>query len=218
MTTTLDEAPVETPTRSRRNSWIAGTIAAVLLLGIGFALGVFTPTLRAPGDNSAEAGFARDMSTHHAQAVGMSMLEVEHGTNPDVVQLAYAIATTQQAQVGMMSVWLQDWHLLPTGTRAPMSWMPDGQTQLTNGLMPGMASVEQVNQLTEARGNASDVLFCQLMLRHHEGGIHMVEGILQVSHNSTVRPLADTMLSGQQGEVTVLQQELKTLGAAPLSS
>ena len=99
-----------------------------------------------------------------------------------------------------------------------MAWMPDGSSELVNGLMPGMATVDQLNELSAARGKASDVLFCQLMLRHHIGGIHMVEGVLEETHNSTVRALAETMLSGQQGEVTVLQQELKTLGAEPLSS
>jgi uncharacterized protein (DUF305 family) len=203
---------------SGRTGWIVGVVAALALLVVGFLGGYLTPSLRAPGDSSPEAGFARDMSTHHGQAVAMAMLEVQNGIDPAVRQLAEDIATTQQAQIGMMTVWLQDWKLLPTGSRRPMAWMPDANSELVNGLMPGMATVDQLNQLSAARGKASDVLFCQLMLRHHIGGIHMVEGILEETHNSQVRTLAETMLSGQQGEVTVLQGELKTLGAQPLSS
>jgi len=203
---------------SGRTRWIVGVVAALALLVVGYLGGILTPIVRAPGDNSPEAGFARDMSTHHGQAVAMAMLEVEDGSDPGVRQLAEDIATTQQAQIGMMSVWLQDWKLLPTGSRPAMAWMPDGSSELVNGLMPGMATVDQLNELSAARGKASDVLFCQLMLRHHIGGIHMVEGVLQETHNSQVRTLAETMLSGQQGEVTVLQQELTTLGAQPLSS
>lgn len=203
---------------SGRTRWIVGILAAVALVVVGFIGGILAPSLRAPGDNSPEAGFARDMSTHHGQAVAMAMLEVRNGSDPEVRQLADDIATTQQAQIGMMSVWLQDWKLLPTGSRRPMAWMPDGSSELVNGLMPGMATADQLNELSAARGKASDVLFCQLMLRHHIGGIHMVEGVLEETHNSTVRALAETMLSGQQGEVTVLQQELRTLGAEPLSS
>lgn len=202
---------------SGRTRWIVGILGALALLVVGYLGGILTPSLRAPGDNSPEAGFARDMSTHHGQAVAMAMLEVRNGSDPAVRQLAEDIATTQQAQIGMMSVWLRDWKLLPTGSRPPMAWMPHGGTELVNGLMPGMATVDQLNELSAARGKTADVLFCQLMLRHHIGGIHMVEGILQESQNSTVRSLAKTMLSGQQGEVTVLQQELKTLGAEPLS-
>jgi uncharacterized protein (DUF305 family) len=202
---------------SRLTRWILGVLSVIALIAVGYVGGLVTPSLRAPGTNSAEAGFARDMSTHHAQAVAMGMLEYQNGSNADIRQLAYDIALTQQNQIGQMAVWLQDWHLLPTGSDKPMAWMPGGPVPLVNGLMPGMASVSQINQLTTTKGNAEDVLFCQLMLRHHEGGIHMVEGILQLTHNSQVRTLAQTMLNDQEGEVLVLQNDLKMLGAQPLS-
>ena len=203
---------------NRAVRWVLAILAVVVLVGVGYTAGLLTPGLRAPGENSAEAGFARDMSTHHAQAVAMAMQELQNGSNPEVRSLAYDIAATQQAQIGMMSVWLQDWHLPPSSTKPAMWWMPGGPVTLENGLMPGMASVAQVNELTQARGSKSDVLFCQLMLRHHLGGIHMVEGILQLTHDSQVHDLADAMLNDQQGEVVVLQNLLKTLGAQPLTS
>jgi uncharacterized protein (DUF305 family) len=203
---------------SRLTRWILGVLAVVLLLAAGYAAGLVTPSLRAPGNDSAEAGFARDMSTHHAQAVAMAMLEVQNGSDPDIRLLANDIALTQQSQIGMMSQWLKDWNLLPTGDQPKMAWMPGPKVVLTNGLMPGMATPDEINQLSQAHGTAADILFCQLMLRHHEGGIHMVEGVLQASHNSEVRALAETMLSGQQGEISVLTDDLTRLGAKPLSS
>jgi uncharacterized protein (DUF305 family) len=213
----IDVAPAA-PGRSRRTIVIIGVLAAVVLLGLGYLAGLATPSLTSPGTNSPEAGFARDMSTHHAQAVAMSLLELENGSDPDVIGTAYAIATEQQAQIGMMAVWLQDWHLLPTGTQPPMSWMPGGPTELVNGLMPGMASVADMNKLSQARGKQEDILYCQFMLRHHLGGIHMVEGILAVTHNSRVRDLAEGMLTGQQSDVQALQSLLQKLGASPLTS
>jgi uncharacterized protein (DUF305 family) len=203
---------------NRLTRWILGVLTVVALVGIGYVGGIVTPTLRAPGNESAEAGFARDMSTHHAQAVAMAMLEVQNGSDPAVIQLAYNIALAQQNEIGQMAVWLQDWHLLPTGDRTAMSWMPGPKVTLINGLMPGMASLDQMNELTAARGTASDILFCQLMLNHHVGGIHMVEGILQLTHNTQVHSLATTMLRDQQGEVILLTSEIKTLGAQPLTS
>src|ERR1051326_6142459 len=100
-----------------RARWIIVAVAGVLLLAIGFTGGLITPGLRAPGNDSPEAGFARDMSVHHAQAVQMSMLALTRVDRPDILGLANDIALTQQAQIGMMAVWLQDWHLQPTGTR-----------------------------------------------------------------------------------------------------
>jgi uncharacterized protein (DUF305 family) len=205
-------------TDPRRRALLLGALAAVVALLIGYGAGLLTPSLRAPGDNSAEAGFARDMSTHHAQAVEMGMVAYQKATNDEVRQLGYNIALTQQAQIGIMKTWLQDWHLEPTGSRPKMAWMPEGSQALTDGLMPGMATDAQMAQLHNATGKDVDILFCQLMLGHHLGGIHMVDGLLQESHNDTVRQLSQTMKLNQQGEVATLQGLLTQLGAKPLGS
>jgi uncharacterized protein (DUF305 family) len=203
---------------SGKARWIIWAAAAVALLAVGYLGGLLTPGLRAPGDNSPEAGFARDMSVHHAQAVQMSMIAAADATMPQVRGLAQSIALTQQAQIGMMSIWLQDWHLDPTGSGPRMAWMPDGTAELVDGLMPGMATKDQLDELTAATGKQVDILFCQLMLRHHLGGIHMAEGLVQESHNAQVRTLAQTMITGQQGEIADLQMFLQELGAKPLPS
>jgi uncharacterized protein (DUF305 family) len=203
----------------RRRALTFGALVAVLALIIGYTAGLLTPQLRAPGDTSAEAGFARDMSTHHAQAVSMGMIAYAKATDPDVRQLGYDIALTQQGQIGVMATWLDDWHLEPTGTQPKMAWMPNGAQELTpDGLMPGMASDAQMAELEAATGKQVDILFCQLMLRHHLGGIHMIDELLTLSHNKEVRDLAQTMKNNQQGEVVTLQTFLTRLGAQPLSS
>jgi uncharacterized protein (DUF305 family) len=203
----------------RRRALALGALVAVFALLLGFGAGLLTPSLRTPGDDSAEAGFARDMSTHHGQAVEMGMVAYQKATLDEVRQLGYNIALTQQAQIGIMGVWLSDWHLEPTGSRPKMAWMPEGSRALsTDGLMPGMATDAQMAQLHSATGKDVDILFCQLMLRHHLGGIHMVDGLLQESHNDTVRQLAETMKNNQQGEVVTLQGLLTQLGAKPLDS
>ena len=203
----------------RRRALLLGVLAAVVALLIGYGAGLLTPSLRAPGDNSPEAGFARDMSTHHAQAVEMGMVAYQKATDDEVRQLGYNIALTQQAQIGIMKTWLDDWHLEPTGSRPKMAWMPRGGQELTpDGLMPGMATDAQIEQLHNATGKDVDILFCQLMLRHHLGGIHMVDGLLEVSHDKAVRDMAETMKRNQQGEVTTLQDLLTRLGSEPLGS
>jgi uncharacterized protein (DUF305 family) len=201
---------------SRRFLALVGT--AVLLVGvlIGLGIGWLVPRLTTPGDDSAEAGFARDMSGHHAQAVEMAMLAYRNGENPGVRQLGYDIATAQQGQIGAMQTWLRDWGLGPTGSRARMAWMPEGEQALENGLMPGMATPDQMERLRQAKGREFDVLFCQLMLRHHLGGIHMVDGVLAQTSDDEVRRVAEQMKVGQTKEITVLQNLLTDLNAKPL--
>ncbi len=202
----------------RRRGFLLGALAALVALAIGFAAGLLAPSLNTPGDNSAEAGFARDMSTHHAQAVEMSMIAYPKATDPEVKASAYNIALGQQAEIGVMQTWLKDWHLLPTGTRPKMAWMPDGQRTLVNGLMPGMATDAELTQLQNATGKQLDILFCQLMLRHHLGGIHMIDGLLAETHDTQVRDVALTMKRNQQAEIDVFRQTLTQLGAQPLGS
>ncbi|CAB4866156.1 unannotated protein [freshwater metagenome] len=82
-----------------------------------------TPT--APGDMSPEAGFARDMSVHHAQAVAMAEAIRDRTTDPDLKLLATNIALGQQNQIGRMTGWLDEWQLSVSSTNPAMAWVND---------------------------------------------------------------------------------------------
>ena len=84
-----------------------------------------------------------------------------------------------------------------------------------DGLMPGMATPAQMRELQQAAGRDRDILFCRLMIRHHLGGIHMADAVLEQSDDPQVTALARTVKDGQQYDITVLQDRLKRLGAAP---
>ena len=200
---------------TRNGRIIASALTAIALLAIGFGAGLLTRP-GTPGDDSADAGFARDMSTHHAQAVEMGMIAFQKASLPDVRTLGGDIALTQKGQIGVMSTWLKDWGLDVNTTRAPMSWMPNGQAELVNNLMPGMATREEVAKLNSATGKQVDILFCQYMLRHHLGGIHMVDDVLAQHPRPEVAELAQTMKQNQTAEVSVLRTLLTQLGAQPL--
>jgi uncharacterized protein (DUF305 family) len=189
--------------------WLAALLIVGLLLGAGGAL--YATRNVHPGDDSAEAGFLRDMSTHHAQAVEMSMIAHANSANDQIVSLSADIALTQHGQIGYMQAWLRDWSLSPTGSRPAMSWMPNAQGAVVNGLMPGMATPEQLTRLRTATGTALDVQFLTLMRQHHLGGIHMAQAILEQSDNKDVTWLAGTMVSSQQGEINLIDSLLEQL-------
>ena len=192
-------------------------LAAVLLIAVGAAGGYLYQNSRLPGDNSADAGFARDMSVHHAQAVEMGMYAFQISKDSEIQILGYDIATTQQYQIGEMNVWLQDWGLSSTPSKGRMSWMTEGTKALqSNGLMPGMATTDQLTKLKSLSGKDFDIMFCQLMLRHHLGGVHMAEEALQLVKTKEVKTLAQQIQQSQQLEITTLTAKLKSLGAQPL--
>jgi uncharacterized protein (DUF305 family) len=211
------DPPPAAPRLGGRARQILVAVAAVVLILLGVGIGYATPILTAPGSDSAEAGFARDMTVHHSQAVHMGMVEYDRGQDSTLRRMAYDIATSQQYQIGVMEGWLREWRLPLTTDRRPMAWVPNGQSMLqADGRMPGLASRDELKRLEEASGRDADVLFCQLMLRHHLGGIHMIDAVLAETGNDRVRDLAQQMRNAQSGEIEALRELLKALGAQPL--
>ncbi|WP_041834366.1 DUF305 domain-containing protein [Actinoplanes sp. N902-109] len=211
-------APVNGSVPDRTWRFGPGWLVFVLVFGLlaGTAGGLLYPRLfGTPKDNSVEAGFLRDMSTHHAQAVEMAMIAHANSTNADVVTLAGDIALTQHGQINYMQAWLRDWKLSPTSSTPPMAWMPGSEGAVVNGLMPGMATPEQLATLRKATGKDLDVQFLTLMRQHHLGGIHMAQEALVLSDNKDVDWLATSMVSSQQGEITLIDAMLKKIQAQP---
>ncbi|WP_433369715.1 DUF305 domain-containing protein [Actinoplanes sp. CA-142083] len=209
-------APEDVPAAGRdRRTWIL--VISALLVGalLGLGIGILVPHLRTPGDTSVEAGFLRDMSTHHAQAVEMSMIVHEKADDPTIVYLASDIALTQHGQIGYMQAWLRDWNLSPTGSEPAMAWMPDSAGSVVNGLMPGMATPEQMAALRKATGKDLEIQYLTLMRQHHLGGIHMAQEAVKLSKNKDVTWLAGTMVASQQSEITLIDDLLKKLQATP---
>jgi uncharacterized protein (DUF305 family) len=207
-------APAAPAARRSRRGLIITAAALVVGLLIGAVVGLLYRPLTEPRDGSVEAGFLRDMSTHHAQAVEMSMTAHANSTDPDVVTLAGDIALTQQGQINYMQAWLRDWHLSPTSTKTAMAWMPGGPAEVVNGLMPGMATPQQLDTLRKATGKQLDIQYLQLMRQHHLGGIHMAQEAIALSKNKDVDWLAGTMVTSQQGEINAIDDMLKQLGAS----
>ena len=156
---------------------------------------------RPPGDDSAEAGFARDMMVHHAQAVQMAEIVRDKTQSDDIRLLASDIALTQQAQIGIMQGWLQAWGLPITGTEPAMAWMGHPM----DGPMPGMATPEEIDRLSEVPPDRADVLFLRLMIVHHQAAIPMAEAILTRSDRPEVRALAQSVEVSQRAEIGLMK-------------
>jgi uncharacterized protein (DUF305 family) len=137
------------------------------------------------------------MALHHSQAVNMAQLVYDRGQNPALHAIALDIMLTQQDQIGQMGGWLDIWGVSKVGVTLPMIWMD----MATEGLMPGMATDEQLEALRASSGSGADSLFIQLMIPHHQGGIHMAEAILERTNIPAVETLAQSILRSQQIEI-----------------
>jgi uncharacterized protein (DUF305 family) len=192
-------------------------IISVILVAIvaSVATGVIVANRNAtPGSDSVEAGFLRDMKTHHGQAVQMALTTYRRSADPEIVQLTYDMGSTQQSQVGMMMATLDLWDLPQGSTGQQMAWMGDHMAM--GGLMPGMATQEQLDLLSSLPTDQADILFLQLMIVHHRGGVDMAQALLDRSDNDDVRGLAEIFLRSQEVEIETMNNMLVARGAAPV--
>lgn len=116
--------------------------------------------------DEADVRFVRGMIGHHAQAVDMTRLLATRTARDDMRLLGQRIEASQTDEIRMMEQWLD-----ARGQARPMSH----DHSATEAPMAGMASAEDMTRLAAARGAAFDRLFLELMIRHHEGALLMVE-------------------------------------------
>lgn len=204
-----------TPSTGRHGISAGHVLVAVVVLAAAGALLVLLPRGSAtPSDTSPEAGFARDMQVHHAQAVQMAFTMRDKATDPVLRAITFDIITTQQQQSGQMAAWLQAWDLPPTGSQRPMAWMAghhsDGASTAP-AVMPGMATDAQLKQLKDATGHDAERLFLQLMIAHHDGGIEMADAVLTSTVRPEVRQLASAIATSQRAEVEQMTQMFDAL-------
>lgn len=194
-------------------------VAALLIFGAGgYVLGQKTSGRATPSVTSVDAGFAYDMSVHHLQAVTMAGYTRDHTTDGVIKELSYDIETSQFNQVGQMQGWIDTWKLPENNPNPQMAWMAgSGHMHMAaDGLMPGMATVAQVDHLETLTGKALDVYFLQLMLHHHQGGLPMAQWAAAHASEPYVRQAASKMAAAQGQEILQMEQDLRQRGASPL--
>jgi len=177
-------------------------LAAVSILAAGVALALLFAS-EPPSNDSAEAGFARDMIDHHAQAVQMAEILRDKTKSDSMRLLVSDISLTQQAQIGIMQGWLGAWGLPITGSEPAMAWMGHP----TDGLMPGMATPDEIDRLYTLPPDRADVLFLRLMIAHHEAAIPMAQAVLKRTDEPEVRQLATSIIASQRAEI----ENMKTM-------
>lgn len=192
-------------------------VAALAVAGtVGWLVGNRDDGSWAAAETSVDAGFARDMSTHHTQAIVMASYTRDATDNSSIQILARDIETQQYFQIGEMQGWLDTWGLSRTSKQPVMSWMTGHSHLESDGLMPGMATPDEMDKLETMTGKPLSIYFLQLMIRHHQGGLPMAQYAAEHASRAYVRNLAQKMAQAQSNEIVQMEQLLRKLGGSPL--
>lgn len=225
----MPEAATRTTRPTAPQKLTIAYVVAAMVVGVLGGWLVFGQS--SPGSDSVEAGFARDMSEHHAQAVDMSLIALQASDSPKIDVLAYDIATTQSTQIGTMKGWLDQWDAPSARSGPRMEWMPAGAVPDMDGMsdmegmqaaspgepdyraMPGMATIAQMEKLRTTTSTDAEILFLQLMITHHTAGVEMAQAAVDTANSPAVTALAGAMVNGQRSEIDLMTALLEERGA-----
>lgn len=171
------------------------------LAGIGLAMVVFAGVAVLYSDdestddginefNRTDLMFMNMMIIHHDQAIEMAELSSTRTDNENILELSRNISEAQKAENQQMSEWLRE-----LGYQRPR----DGHR------MAGMATQQEMIQLRQSEGREFDLLFSELMIDHHQGGIQMAKAEVQNGGSEKVKELAQGMVDAQTKEVEKME-------------
>jgi uncharacterized protein (DUF305 family) len=177
-----------------------------------------------PSYTAADVRFMQGMIGHHAQALAMTALIPTRSSRQDIRMLGQRITVSQKDEIAMMQQWLRDRHQQVPARDA----QPGGQTMAGNSmnmpgmamsdtLMPGMLTSEQLAELAKTTGDEFDKLFLADMIRHHEGALVMVKRLLGTTgsgQEAEVFRFASEVDTDQRAEIARMNALLDTLGVS----
>jgi uncharacterized protein (DUF305 family) len=153
----------------------------------------------------ADVRFMQGMIGHHAQAIEMTALLPERTRRDDMRLLARRIEVSQADEIQMMQRWLEG-----RGQEVPG---PHAHHAPGAPLMPGMLTAEEMSRLAAASGAAFDRLFLELMIKHHEGALTMVEQLYSsagAGQESEIYAFASDVVADQKMEIDRMRGMLMT--------
>lgn len=150
---------------------VLGTIGFVMSLCFGSAF--------AQGEVPVDAKFLDQFSEHHQEAIQMAEMAEDKAQNPELKKMAQKMLKEQKKEVDQMQSWRQKYY--PNASKTPMT-------------MPKM----DMSQLEKAEGHEFDMAFADMMSKHHDQGIQMVQSVSDELSNPQVKKFAQQAAKKQE--------------------
>jgi uncharacterized protein (DUF305 family) len=144
------------------------------------------------------------MIGHHRQALEMTALLPARTAHESMRLLAKRIEISQTDEIEMMLDWL----------KARGEPLPDPHAHHAPGavLMPGMLTAGEMQRLADATGAEFDRLFLELMIKHHDGALVMVDELFSFAgagQQSDIFAFASDVEADQRMEIERMSAMLR---------
>ncbi len=162
----------------------------------------------------ADVAFMQGMIQHHYQAVQMAALVKDRTNNPKMLEVAKRIDASQADEMKFMAGWLQSRGQTVPDPAAHAAMDHDMSAMQGHDMMAGMATPQQMAELASLSGPAFDRKFLEMMIKHHEGALTMVENLLDQpgsAYDPVLYEFTSDLTNEQQSEIdrmTVLFTQL----------
>lgn len=193
------------------------TLAAVAALTIGFTLAGCSTSNAGSSDSSSsstsaesthndqDVTFTQGMLPHHQQAIEMSDMLLDKGSDvdPNVVTLAKQIKAEQAPEIKTMTSWLKAW-----GEPTTMSSMSGMDHSSMSG---GMMSDDDMDALEKASAADAGRLYLEQMVQHHTSAVDMAKTEVDKGKNPDAVALAKSIVSSQTEQITQMKDLLSSM-------
>lgn len=209
----VDAQTVSDETVRKLFSGVLVAIVGVIVVGLfaGAAIWALQGDTEPPAQmNAVDVGFLQDMLDHHNQALLISNIYLE--SQPDGQARSYAneVIMFQTRDMGWMRDWLADEGYEPGAPgRESMVWMG---MSVPVSEMPGMQSLERLEELAAAEGSTADRLWFEMMSDHHLGGAHMGDHAAANGSRVEVVEFAKSVARNQRVEIVEYEGAMRRLG------
>ena len=193
------------PWRSFARGWIALAVVGAAVLSGATWLGARghepSQLFLLPGDPDMDREFLRMMIFHHEIGIDLAQRAAAQADEQQLRQLASLMIADQSGETDLMRRWWQSWF---GSTMLPLS--PDEQAA-----MPGMPTVAAMQDLASAKGRVFDVLFVEIMSRHHAGAITMATEAMDRAVDPRTRIMAQGIRHAQRNQIAIMHRLLSGL-------
>jgi len=143
--------------------------------------------------NDADVAFAQMMIPDHQMTAKMAELAQDKAATEDLKSMAAQMVKGESQTVGTLQGWLKTWGKPASGDMAVMT-------------MPGAMTDKDMDMLKSMSGMDFDMMFAQMMVKHHEGSIQMAQDEQAKGASAEAKAMAADMVKTQQAQVSELRK------------